>query len=221
MSASRVPEVLYDSETMLRLLDRELEELRDGAPRTSIGGLASVLQRANVEIGHVLRTLHDSQQALHDASLKQIHDSTAKLREVSSATEVAATTIMDGLDRAHALVDELEALDRAAPAEAGAVRDRLRDELYAMVAPLQFQDITTQQLEHVSGMLADVERRLLAIAALLDGSWTEAARMAAASAEAAPDVTFSESASVNDAARRQAEADALFWAGAKRGGESR
>jgi chemotaxis regulatin CheY-phosphate phosphatase CheZ len=219
MSSSRVTEVLYDSETVLRLVDRELEELcdapLDGHP---LAVLLAVMQRANMEITQVLTTLHDSREALRGVTLQEIHDSTNKLAEVSSATELAATRIMDGLERTHGLMDRLDELDGPdgggdAAVEAAALRARLRDELFAMMGSLQFQDITSQQLGHVSQMLGDVERRLRATAALLGGCYAEES----SAMDAEPTFAFSESArafaesaSTRDVRERQAMADALF-----------
>lgn len=212
MSSSRITEVLYDSETVLRLVDRELEELCEAAPQGNhLAVLLAVMQRANMEIEQVLRTLRDSRDVLQEVTLREIHDSTAKLAEVSSATELAATSIMDGLDRAQGLIDHLDDLDTCeaggdATVKAAAVRNRLRDELFSIMGSLQFQDITSQQLGHVSQMLGDVERRLHVTAAVLDGGCANAAAM-----EHEPVPEFAKSASTRNAYERQATADALFW----------
>jgi chemotaxis regulatin CheY-phosphate phosphatase CheZ len=130
---------------------------------------------------------------------------------VSSATELAATRMMDGLERAHALTDSLDRLDTPdrspeAAVESAAVRARLRDELFSVMGSLQFQDITSQQLGHVSQMLHDIQRRLHATSSLLSGGRAEAV---AISGEQLP--TFSESASTQNSFERQATADAIFW----------
>lgn len=216
MSNSRIADVLYDSETMLRLVDSELDELRDDATDDGLAGnqagvLLAVMQRASSEIAQVLCTLHTSREALEGVTLQEIRDSALKLREVSSATEVAATRMMDGLERAHALVDRLDALD-SSPAggdsliESAAARARLRDELFALMGSLQFQDITSQQLGHVAQMLRDIERRLHATSSLLSGGRGEAVVI---SSEQLP--TFSESASTQNSFERQATADEIFW----------
>ncbi len=215
MSSSRIAEVLYDSETVLRLVDRELEELCEvPAQGNHLAVLLAVMQRANMEIEQVLRTLRDSREALQDVTLREIHASTAKLAEVSSATEMAATCIMDGLDRAQGLIDQLDELDAPgagsdATVRAAVARNHLRDELFAIMGSLQFQDITSQQLGHVSRMLADVERRLHATAAVLDGGCASAASM-----DTEPRAAFAESATTRNAGQRQASADALIrgWA---------
>ena len=218
MSNSRIADVLYDSETMLRLVDSELEELRDDTDETGLRGnhvgvLLAVMQRASAEIAQVLCTLHTSREALQGVTLQEIHDSAMKLCEVSSATEIAATRMMDGLERAHALVDRLDDLDALkgkgdSVIESATVRARIRDELFAVMGSLQFQDITSQQLGHVSQMLRDIERRLHATSSLLSGGRAEAVVI---SSEQLP--TFSESASTQNSFERQAGADAIFWGG--------
>lgn len=218
MSNSRIADVLYDSETMLRLVDSELEELRDDTGETGLRGnhvgvLLAVMQRASAEIAQVLCTLHTSREALQGVTLQEIHDSAMKLCEVSSATEIAATRMMDGLERAHALVDRLDDLDALegkgdSVIESATVRARIRDELFAVMGSLQFQDITSQQLGHVSQMLRDIERRLHATSSLLSGGRAEAVVI---SSEQLP--TFSESASTQNSFERQAGADAIFWGG--------
>lgn len=212
MSTSRVAEVLYDSETVLRLVDSELDELRDDrVDAHPLAVLLTALQRMNGQIASVLRAMHLGREALRGVPLEEIRESTTKLREVASATEAAATCIMDGLDRAQVMVDRLDVLadtsDSDSEVEAAAVRNQLRDELFAIMGSLQFQDITSQQLGHVEQMLADVDRRLRGTAALLDGSVSDAADIAAG-----PAAAFAESASTRDATERQAAADALFWA---------
>ena len=216
MTNSRIADVLYDSETMLRLVDSELEELRDDSHEIPLRGnqvavLLAVMQRASSEIAQVLCTLHSSREALEGVTLQEIHDSTLKLTQVTSATEIAAGRIMDGLEQSHILLDRLDEIDVATgsddPAgEATIVRARIRDELFGVIGSLQFQDITSQQLGHVSQMLRDIERRLHATSALLSGGRAEAVSI---SHEQVP--TFSESASTENSFERQATADAIFW----------
>lgn len=216
MSNSRIADVLYDSETMLRLVDSELEELRDdpnesGLRGNHVGVLLAVMQRASSEIAQVLCTLHTSRETLEGVTLQEIQDSASKLCEVATATEVAATRMMDGLERAHALVDRLDEIDSLGGTgdsviAAATTRAKMRDELFAIMGSLQFQDITSQQLGHVSQMLRDIERRLHATSSLLSGARGEAVIM---SGEQLP--TFSESASTHNSFERQAAADAIFW----------
>ena len=188
-SGNRTAELLYDSEATLRLVGRELEALRDLAPAApqedalaaaqlaaeaeasgALEGLPHLLQRASLEIGSALRSLRECRQALKHSALDQLQVTHAKLREVSSATEVATIDIMDGLDRAQQLVDELEATDGdpAAAERRGVLRTELRNEMFAVTGFLQFQDLTTQQLEHAASALLEVEERLAQLASLFD-----------------------------------------------------
>lgn len=218
MSNSRIADVLYDSETMLRLVDSELEELREDAHDTPLAGnqvgvILSVIQRASSEIAQVLCTLHTSREALEGVTLQEIRDSALKLTEVARSTEVAATRMMDGLERVHDLVDRLDEVDSQDDSaentqESSDIRAKLRDELFAIMGSLQFQDITSQQLGHVSQMLCDIERRLHATSSLLSGGRSEAVLIAG---ESLP--TFSESASTQHSFERQATADSIFWGG--------
>src|SRR5665213_3144563 len=150
MPNSRIADVLYDSETMLRLVDSELEELRDDTRDTALRGnqvgvLLAVMQRASSEIAQVLCTLHTSREALEGVTLQEIRDSALKLTEVSRATEVAATRMMDDLERVHDLVDRLDEIGSQDDStdntqKSSEVRARLRDELFAIMGSLQFQD---------------------------------------------------------------------------------
>ncbi len=220
MTKSRIADVLYDSETMLRLVDSELEELRDETCDLSrdvsvrgnhVGVLLAVMERAASDIAQVLCTLHTSREALEGVTLREIQDSTLKLTEVTSATEMAATRMMDGLDHSCALLDRLDDLEtgrRVADSigESASIRSQLREELFTVIGSLQFQDITSQQLGHVVQMLRDIERRLHATSALLSGGSSEAESIAR---EQIP--TFSESASTQGVFERQAAADVIFW----------
>ena len=136
-----------------------------------------------------------------------------KLKEVTSATEDAAINIMDACDRASQMVDELDAID-AAPepdrTKAGEIRGSLRDEIFMMMGALQFQDITTQQLNHTSAVLVEMEQRMLDVAKLFDANGD------------APEITgrtydidkgtFDPNATTQNAEGRQALADEIFTA---------
>ena len=83
-----------------------------------------------------------------------------KLIEISSATEMATSELLDGLDRALLLVDQLEVGPSSSDDDANP-RDDLREELHTLVTVLQFQDIAKQQLGNASTVL---EERMLRLA---------------------------------------------------------
>lgn len=231
MATRPADELLYDSEATLRLVDHALEGIHDlhaeqsvmeAHMRDLIGqlvdqrrGLASlpqVLLRAYAEIMGVLESLKESRGMLEKAALDKIQHTNQKLREVTSATEVAATDIMDGVDRALAMVDEMDAVEDAPGAgERGPeLRQALRDELFGMMGSLQFQDITTQQINYACSVLVEMERKLNQIAHVFDPRTfgLDVASLEQAPADAA--VAFDPAATTSDAEHRQALVDEIF-----------
>ena len=179
----------------------------------AVANLPSVLLKAYDEIQSVLSCLREGRDALDHAAVQKLQHTTAKLLEVSSATEVAATGILDSLDRATAMVDDLDALDHSGATDAADVRNRLRDELFQSISCLQFQDITTQQLRYASSMLADIEQRVAGLAKALDpahlGEFRHRPEILA-SAHAALATTFDPGATLANAEQRQSLADDIF-----------
>ena len=214
------PELLFDSEASLRSAAGLLRELqRAPAPASAmeprdIATLPEPLARAYGEICTVLDMLTRSRTVIERTTLDRVGVMNEKLREVSTATELAATDMLDGLDRAIGCIDRLDA--RAAadaePAD-GADRAQLREELYRLIGCLQFQDITSQQLAYASTTLEDLEVRIRAIAQLFDLGLLEGAEADQNPSVAASDtatVTFDPAASTRDAEVRQALADEIF-----------
>lgn len=92
-----------------------------------------------------------------------------KLTEVSSATEMATSELLDGLDRALLLVDQLEVGPSSSDDDADPCDD-LREELHTLVTVLQFQDTTKQQLGNASTVLEERMLRLAEVFDLSDGT---------------------------------------------------
>lgn len=226
------------------MMDRAFEELRakrDGAaspveeapesgeaagatapPPGAAGAVAAVggadptaLLRAYNNISAMLQSLRSSRGTLAQVRVEKLQHTNAKLHEVSSATEVAATGLLDVLDRALGMVDELDALDETGNGRAVEIRGRLRDELFQAISGLQFQDITSQQLNYASSVLVDMEERLAEVEKAFDPGAIDALQPSAASfrptrTTPAAGVTFDPNASVNGADERQALADLIF-----------
>jgi chemotaxis regulatin CheY-phosphate phosphatase CheZ len=228
MATKTADELLYDSEATLRLVDGVLDELRGPAPAVTLveapqqpGGslqeastrlldLPQVLMRAYQEINSVLHSLRQSRDILERTTVERLQHTKDKLREVTSATEVAATDIMDAVDRALGLVDQLEAEETGANSErAGEVRSTLRDELFGMMGCLQFQDITTQQINYASSVLVEMEDRLSQLARIFDPK-TFGLEPEATAQDAGPAVAFDPAATTSDAEKRQALVDEIF-----------
>jgi chemotaxis regulatin CheY-phosphate phosphatase CheZ len=233
MKPPRAEELLYDSEASLRLVDAEVERLRKGdgassvppAPAVPVKELVTklndfeekpaimllpgVLMRANSEIRALLLSLRDSRTALEHATVGRLSSTQDKLKEVSSATEVAATDMLDGLDRAQALIDDLDAVEGDAD-KGKEIRNTLRDEIFLVMGHLQFQDITTQQLNHAASILVEMEQRLNEVAKVIDPMAMGFSAQGVA-AMLVPDVnTFDPNATTKNSKERQALADDVF-----------
>jgi hypothetical protein len=227
MSKPLSDELLLDSEASLRLVDRALTDLRVAEPSATPGGwtectcgaqkevalmdLPNMLLRAYTEINSVLQNLRRSRDVLQQTTLEKIHHTNDKLREVTSATELAATDMLDGLDRALAMIDELDSFgdDDLSREGADEVRANLRNELFSLMNCLQFQDITTQQLNYASSVLVEMESRLAEIARIFDPDRL-GLRDTMIDFTDSDDVSFDPAATTADAGERQALVDAIF-----------
>jgi len=222
MSSQRANELLYDSAAALRLVDHELEEmghdvspviprLAQVAEDPTLGDVHHVLLRAQTAIARVLHGLKRSRETLQRTSMAKISLTHDKLREVCSTTETAATDILNSLDRAGLLLDDLDAQAAAGHAgdEGADTRAQLRDELFTVMGHMQFQDITTQQLTHASNVLAELEAQLTEVAQIFD---LEVAQPTETAAQAVRPLgnAYAPSASMADPEERQALADAII-----------
>ena len=222
MTNHRAQEVLYESEAALRLVDHELNELHDvqGSSLTfhsgvdGLGDIALLLDRANSQIISVLTRIREGRAAIENTAVGKVRITQDKLREVTSATEDAATNIMDACDRANSLVDELDGIDAEETSDrtkSAAIRGSLRDELFQMMGALQFQDITSQQLAHASAVLDEMEQRLIEVAKLFDPAMSlEPPKMQCPLDRNA--LTYDTNATTLNADSRQALADQIFTA---------
>jgi hypothetical protein len=223
VTSKPVSELLYDSEATLRLVDSALDEIRDPEARSGayhhlaastggrpigIIGLSQLLARGYAEIVSVLGSLRQSRSVLEKQTVERLQHTHAKLKEVTTATETAATNVLDGLERALALVDELDGHTNDGD-DAPRVRVSLRDELFSLMGHMQFQDITTQQLSYASAVIADMEQRLASLAAAFDPAAFGTAVQPSETPDAAPAV-YDPAATTHNAEHRQAMADEIF-----------
>jgi len=175
--------------------------------------LPDMLMKAHDEVCAVLASLRSSRDILQKSSVHNLRQTSAKLQEVTDATEVAATGILDGLDRSVALVDGLERLDTSGSAETQQLRDQLRDELFLAQGALQFQDITAQQLSYAASLLAELEERMQGLANALEpdgGASSSSSVLGVARAVTDSAMTFDPNATMANATGRQALADSIF-----------
>ena len=176
--ANRVQDALYDSEATLRLLDSELGTLGPMArapQRNSSSALSSlplILEAANREIASILSNLRKDKSQLQTAAVERLQHTHSKLEEVNSATETAASGILDSLDRAQGYLDTMDADSMsdvgAGDTKSAELRDAMRNELFAITEALQFQDITSQQIRYAANVLVELEEKLMSVMHLID-----------------------------------------------------
>jgi hypothetical protein len=211
--------LLSDSEAMLRQVRGVLGDLApdpdhgsdDGDRPAGLADLVKMLVTTYTEIMEVIESLRQSRGLLEQASMDRLRGTHVRLAEVTSATEVAATGMLDGIDRALGLVDALGTNGDAGGAEA--TKTALRQELHRIMDLLQFQDITSQQLGYASGVLFEVEQRMVQLSNLFDTGIGFARLDVGASAQnddLPANVTCDPDASTLNAETRQALADEIF-----------
>ncbi|MDQ8154816.1 MAG: hypothetical protein P3B98_09140 [Gemmatimonadota bacterium] len=208
---NRVQQVLYDSEATLRLLDSELGELGAVHPATqmnsALGALPLILEQANKEIISILEGLRKNKSQLQSAAVERLQHTHSKLEEVNSTTEVAATGILDSLDKAQSILDTLDADDPDKTGKPAELRDAMRNELFAITEALQFQDITSQQIRYAANVLVELEEKLMSVLHLIDVTGLDEAR---AALHGTNNGTYDPNATTKDREGRQHVADAIF-----------
>jgi chemotaxis regulatin CheY-phosphate phosphatase CheZ len=183
MDAAQVKALATELETTLRLLAQLITELesrreawmRSGVVRELVSRLAAqpnlvelpaVLLRAHAEIAEILGGIRLTREAIEAHAVERIRDTKNKLSDVTTTTESATIELMNGLDRSLELINTLETQAAGAASHDG-FQD-LRGQVSALYNHLQFQDITSQQLQGVTQTLFDLETRVAAVAALFD-----------------------------------------------------
>lgn len=223
--AQQHDDVLHATDTALRLVNQALGELGAADPSTARDmpssddasaaesrerRLAGMVARANADVAGLLDRVDQSRQILEEERHVRFQQVPAKLAAVTTATAEAATAMLDGLERALALVAALE--HRPASEDDPTRRARygaLRNELYEVMSAIQFQDITSQQLGYAASVIDETEERLEALAGIFrsvpagDAPSAPRTRRETTPSHVDPDALADKSAA-------QAFADALF-----------
>ena len=226
MDAAQIKILATELETTLGLLAELITELEGqraswpGSPRIrqlvhllagqpDLAELPAVLLRAHTEISAVMGGIRVTRETIEAHAVERIRDTKDKLTSVTSTTENATLQLMNGLDRSLELISHLES--QAGQADAGAKFQVLRDQVSALYNLLQFQDITTQQLEGVGLALLDLEVRVGAVFAQFDrtlGPRTDP--VAATAQESSAHLAFNPDATMHRTPADQAAIDAAF-----------
>ena len=219
-------ELLYDSEASLRLVDHAIEELSSSGAdldreakgflehvMAQPGGFAELsrtLLRAYAETVGIVARIRESCGMMDSAGVDKLQQMHGRLREVSSATETAATDMLDGLNRTVGLVEALDAPGHLSDDDRHRMLASVREELNGVMNHLQFQDITAQQLGHIASLLADMRRRINQVVTMFAQPATTFAKDEPAAG------SFDPNASTSASTDRQAVADEIFAVRAER-----
>jgi hypothetical protein len=232
MDAAQVKALATELETTLGLLAELLVQLEDqgeswsGSPRLrelvrrlvaqrNLAELPAVLLRAHAEISDVMGDIRLTRETIQAHAVERIRDTKDKITSVTATTENATIELMNGLDRSLELISHLES--QASQADASEKFQVLRDQVSALYNLLQFQDITTQQLEGVSHALLDLEGRVGAVSALFDRALGPRVGSAALVAQrSSAHLAFNPDATMQRSRADQATIDAAFQ-GARHG----
>lgn len=237
MTAKTSREALLDSDSILRLVDAAIEQRvsspdddqqDDGdnsesqAPVAARSAMADATLSVRLQevsgslafgyqsILRILTALRQGRGSIESVAVEKLHPAHEKLQEVTNTTEIAATDILLGIEESLVMVDKLDECDASGDRDSAAtVRSDLRNKLFDLMNHLQFQDITRQQLSHASAVLLDTEHHLAQIAAAIEPTAAPLAVQKAADPNAG---TYDPRATTNNAAVRQAVADAVVAA---------
>jgi len=192
---------------------QELVHLLAGQP--NLAELPAVLLRAHAEISAVMGGIRLTRETIEAHAVERIRDAKDKLSNVTSTTENATLELMNGLDRSLEMITQLEA--QSTHAESSPQFQVLCDQVSALYNLLQFQDITTQQLEGVGHALLDLEVRVGAVSALFDRALgLRSATVAPPVEESSAHLAFNPDATMQRSRADQAAIDAAFQ-GARHG----
>lgn len=102
-----------------------------------------------VFIKDVIPLMTSANISLH-VSTNKIPDATDRIADVSHTTEMATNEILDKLD---SISDKLTSISQVANEDHKKLVDEMQSEIIDITYALQFQDITSQKLEHANRIL--------------------------------------------------------------------
>jgi hypothetical protein len=191
-------QALYDSHSLLRLVDAAIEDLgivaadagsaAGGSPDDAASEVTQIIADVTLAVrleevaaSHayayarvvgILRRLREGRATIERIAAERFSPAGEKLR-VIDANGLAATDVLAGIEEALAMVDVLE--ERTALSDTGAavrIHADLRDRLLGLMNQLRFQDITRRQLSRASAVLLEAEHHLGQLAAGIEPTVT-------------------------------------------------
>lgn len=183
MNASNVTSLVSELDTTLGLFYRLVQELKavesESGPiervrdllealneQPKLDELPKILFQAYSDITSALGGIRLTRDTIQTQTIDRLKDTHAKIMQVSSESETAAMSMMDGLDRTTQVIDRLADGGREGDEAFQEAIQILRSEIDGLFNCLQFQDIIAQQLQGATDLLAQVEQRLESVAAV-------------------------------------------------------
>jgi chemotaxis regulatin CheY-phosphate phosphatase CheZ len=144
-------------QTSLDLLHRLFLEVEAGGPavnqdhqvrlavdavrrRPNLAKLPDLLLRVYGDLAVALSGIRVTRETIQKHSIERLRDTHAKLNEVSSATEIAAMEMLNGLDRTLGMIDQLEGATKENRRPSHEMCDGLGTEVNQLYGCLQFQE---------------------------------------------------------------------------------
>ncbi len=144
-------DLLYDSEASLRLVDRAIGDLSSAR--------AQRLESYADTAATVVRFCHDA--GLLDAGrLEALQDMTWRLGAPSSTSELTTVEVLDGLNRAVALVDALELTEGVTDDMRQLVAASLEQQLGMVAEHLRGHEISARQMADMSAVFGELRGRI-------------------------------------------------------------
>ena len=169
--------------------------------------------------------LAKTRQELKKNSNKLLVEATEQLDKVSESTQKVAHSVMDRIDRIcekqngvfeqlNQIKEKVESLGSEATAgalldDAGrieALESEIQMEAFEIMNEMQFQDITTQQLQQANNLIGEAENKLMNFGHLLSALSGEKSQTAG---DRSTKLGFDPKATLDDSEKRQALADEI------------
>ena len=175
-------------------------------------------------INLVYNDLEENRQELMSSSNELFEKVSLQLQKVTESTQTVATSVMDRTDKIcekqNEIFDKLAAMKEKLSAkgddkdlvelsrvveEAEAVEQDIQMEVFEIMNEMQFQDITTQQLQQANSLIMEAEQRLHDFREIISEVASSSEKMVSGGKS-----TFDPSASMDEREERQNLADNIF-----------
>jgi len=151
--------------------------------QTTALDIHSELKELTVSIQEMVKSFRHLQSPIEESRMR-VPEATSQLEKITKQTEEATHRVLDMVEEitndAADMVQDLKVLRKALPAtyfkNRSKVRDtferiqlkaeRGQDRAFAIMDALQFQDITSQQMDHAAHLLDEVETKLHSVMGL-------------------------------------------------------